>query len=42
MNRRYSPIDARIRDVTRSLVGIGTHMRVALQHGPEEDSGRSS
>lgn len=36
MNRRFTPIDARICGVTRRLAGIGTQTRVALQHCPGE------
>lgn len=42
MNCRIAPIDARRRRVALSLAGIGTQLRVALQHGPGEGPGGSS
>lgn len=42
MNRRFTPIDARICSVTRLLAGIGPQTRVALQHHPGEGSRGSS
>jgi len=42
MNCRFTPIDARICSVMRSLASNGMRTRVALQHCPGEGSGGSS